>query len=96
MRTEQPELYAGALAYAQTPAPVSAAELARLLVGRVLDSEARTAVIPLQDWLGLGTEARMNLPATVEGNWAWRLSGDELTSALAAEIRRLVQSAQRL
>jgi 4-alpha-glucanotransferase len=96
MRIEQPELYAGALAYAQAAAPVAAPELARMLVVRVLASEARTAVIPLQDWLGLGTEARMNLPATAEGNWAWRLAGGELTAALAAEIRRLVQSARRL
>ncbi|HKU76780.1 MAG TPA: 4-alpha-glucanotransferase [Pyrinomonadaceae bacterium] len=38
----------------------------------VLASVANTAVIPLQDLLGLGTEARMNLPNSTEGNWAWR------------------------
>ena len=96
VQTWQPVLYAGALTYANAASDVPSEQLARMLVVRVLDSEARVAVIPIQDWLGLDTSARMNLPSTARGNWVWRLSGDELTSALAAEIRRLVQSAQRL
>ena len=96
VQTWQPVLYAGALTYANAASDVPSEQLARMLVVRVLDSEARVAVIPIQDWLGLDTSARMNLPSTAKGNWVWRLSGDELTSALAAEIRRLVQSAQRL
>ena len=67
-----------------------------MLVVRVLYCEARVAVIPVQDWLGLDTRARMNLPSTARGNWAWRLAGDELTMALAAEIRVLTQSARRV
>ena len=96
VQTWQPVLYAGALTYANAASDVPSEQLARMVVVRVLDSEARVAVIPIQDWLGLDTSARMNLPSTAKGNWVWRLSGDELTSALAAEIRRLVQSAQRL
>jgi 4-alpha-glucanotransferase len=38
----------------------------------VLSSVADTAVVPLQDLLGLGTEARMNLPNSTTGNWTWR------------------------
>jgi 4-alpha-glucanotransferase len=38
-----------------------------------LASPAKLAVIPMQDLLGLGSEARMNLPGTLEGNWIWRL-----------------------
>jgi 4-alpha-glucanotransferase len=50
----------------------------------VLASVANTAVVPLQDLLGLGTEARMNLPNSTEGNWAWRFSAlkDELGTRL--------------
>jgi 4-alpha-glucanotransferase len=38
-----------------------------------LASPAKLAVIPMQDLLGLGSEARMNLPGSLEGNWTWRL-----------------------
>lgn len=45
------------------------------------------AVIQMQDFLGLGSEARMNIPSTIgNGNWAWRLNGDELTDKLAEKI----------
>ena len=47
-------------------------------------SVAATAVIPAQDLLGLGSEARMNLPGTASGNWGWRLE----EAALTPEIRR--------
>ena len=49
-------------------------------------SAAALAVIPMQDWLGLGGEARVNTPATIGGNWAWRLSAAYLTPALAEEM----------
>lgn len=45
------------------------------------------AVIQMQDFLGLGSEARMNVPSTIGGgNWSWRLKGDELTDKLAEKI----------
>lgn len=52
-------------------------------------SVARRTVIPLQDVLGLDSDARMNTPGTVEGNWAWRMDGTELTPQLAARLRQL-------
>ncbi|WP_152053650.1 4-alpha-glucanotransferase [Tautonia marina] len=42
-------------------------------------SVANTAIAPLQDILGLGTEARMNVPGVGEGNWAWRFRTEQLT-----------------
>ncbi len=56
----------------------------RLAMGSVSD----TCIIPAQDWLGLGEEARMNIPSTTSGNWKWRLKKGMLTDALAAEIHR--------
>src|SRR5690606_40273686 len=44
-----------------------------------LASVAETAIFPLQDLLGLGTEARMNTPGTAEGNWTWRFEWDQIT-----------------
>jgi 4-alpha-glucanotransferase len=49
-------------------------------------SPARVAILPLQDVLGLGSEARMNTPGQTEGNWSWRLRGDELTDELATRL----------
>ncbi len=60
-----------------------------LLIRHVLASVADTAVIPLQDVLGLGSEARMNVPGTAAGNWRWRCRPGVLTGVLAARLREL-------
>jgi 4-alpha-glucanotransferase len=57
----------------------------------VLASVADTAVVPLQDVLGLGTEARMNLPNSTAGNWSWRVTPGALTSDVAARLRGLTE-----
>jgi 4-alpha-glucanotransferase len=53
------------------------------------ESPARVAVIPMQDYLDLGEEACMNMPSTLHGNWEWRATQADLTSALSRRIRRL-------
>jgi len=50
-------------------------------------SVANTAIIPLQDILGLGSEGRMNLPATESGNWNWRFREGLLTDKLSSRLR---------
>jgi 4-alpha-glucanotransferase len=57
----------------------------------VLASVANTAIVPLQDVLGLGTEARMNLPNSTAGNWAWRFKSGELTEAICDRLRGLTE-----
>lgn len=52
-------------------------------------SVADTAIAPIQDFLELGSQARINLPSTIGGNWCWRLKGDECTPALANKIAEL-------
>jgi 4-alpha-glucanotransferase len=54
-------------------------------------SVADTVLIPLQDVLGLGTEARMNRPATAGGNWRWRYRSGELRPELAARLREMAE-----
>ncbi len=54
-----------------------------------LSSVADMAVIPMQDVLGLGSEARMNLPATRENNWRWRMRADQLRPELSFRLRQL-------
>jgi len=58
-------------------------------------SRAALAVAPLQDVLGLGTEARMNLPGTDEGNWEWRYADGALTDERARRLRALTESSRR-
>jgi len=54
-------------------------------------SVANTALVPLQDVLGLGTEARMNLPNSTEGNWAWRFAAGALTDDIASRLKELTE-----
>jgi len=54
-----------------------------------LSSTAKLSIIPMQDILGLDTEARMNLPGSSAGNWEWRLLPDQLTEHIEEMISRL-------
>jgi 4-alpha-glucanotransferase len=65
------------------------------LVERALSSRARLAILPAQDLLDLGSEARLNTPGRAGGNWSWRLRRGELTSALAARLRAATEAAGR-
>jgi 4-alpha-glucanotransferase len=65
------------------------------LIRVALDSRARLALIPAQDVLGLGAEARMNTPGRAEGNWGWRLRRGQLTDELAARLREETARAGR-
>ena len=57
----------------------------------VWSSVADTAIAPLQDLLGLGTEGRMNLPASNSGNWHWRFQDGVLTDDIAERLRELTE-----
>jgi 4-alpha-glucanotransferase len=61
------------------------------LIELAYGSPAELAIVPAQDVLGLGSEARMNRPGVTEGNWRWRLERGTLTSALARRLRRLAE-----
>ncbi|NJO39488.1 MAG: 4-alpha-glucanotransferase [Cyanobacteria bacterium CRU_2_1] len=55
-------------------------------------SIANLAIIPLQDVLGLGTEARMNFPGQLEGNWAWRYRSEALNDEVRDRLKQLTRS----
>ena len=59
-------------------------------------SVADTAVFPMQDVLGLGGEARMNLPGTIGGNWLWRMEPGAASDTIAQRLRRLNKASGRL
>lgn len=59
-------------------------------------SVADTCVIPLQDYLGLDKEARINKPSTLGGNWLWRMTEEMLTEEVIKKIYRLTEISARL
>jgi 4-alpha-glucanotransferase len=62
-------------------------DLIRLAYASVAD----TAVVPLQDVLGLGSAARMNRPGRADGNWKWRFRKEVLNDSLGARLRALAE-----
>jgi 4-alpha-glucanotransferase len=71
-------------------------DIHRALVRLTWSSIARIAIAPLQDFLGLGEEGRMNVPSVLGGNWQWRVTADLIDDALADEIRSLNETYGRL
>ena len=71
-------------------------EIHWVFIRTLLASVADTVLFPLQDVLGLGTEARMNLPATLGGNWRWRYRAGALKPELAKRLRDLTELYERL
>ncbi len=65
------------------------------LIRMALSSVADTAIIPLQDVLGLGPESRMNTPAQSNGNWTWRCRPELLTDDLAKRLGEMVRVYER-
>jgi 4-alpha-glucanotransferase len=74
----------------------SAEELPWTLIRTAYTSVADTAIVPAQDILALGNEARMNLPGEEKDNWSWRLEEGALTDELADELRALAEVSGRV
>jgi len=64
-------------------------------ISLAMASPAQLALIPLQDIIGLGQEARMNKPATSEGNWQWRLLPEMINSQLINKLTDMTKQAER-
>ena len=71
-------------------------EIAWELIRLAWSSMAALAMAPLQDVLNLGTEARMNLPGRVEGNWRWRFTEDMLSEPVLQRLHELTANSMRL
>jgi 4-alpha-glucanotransferase len=67
----------------------SGADIAWDLIRAALSSVANTAIVPMQDVLRLGDEARMNVPGQPQGNWSWRMRWDQMDSGLADGLRQM-------
>lgn len=76
--------------------PRSDKESCRYYIEMAMHSDAFLVIIPLQDVLTLDSSARMNIPGTGEGNWGWRLRGDELTTEIVRDLRSMTVRYHRI
>lgn len=60
-----------------------------VLIRGIQRSVANTAIQPMQDILGLGSDARMNLPGTSSGNWKWRMKPGAVTQDIATRLKEM-------
>lgn len=72
------------------------ADIPDAMIRAAMSSVAHTAIIPVQDWLGIGSEGRINTPATLGNNWHWRMPQGLLTEELAAKIYDLTYNYGRI
>lgn len=70
-------------------------ELGRKLIEHAYSSEARMAIIAMQDVLGLDGEHRMNMPGTADGNWSWRMTPGMLNKETSAWLRAMAEKYRR-
>ncbi len=70
---------------------VSGNEVSWEMIRIAMSSVAKTAIIPMQDLLNLGTEARMNHPAKIIGNWNWRMKQNQINIKLANQLAKITE-----
>jgi 4-alpha-glucanotransferase len=73
-----------------------AGEMPWPLIVTALRSVANRVVVPMQDWLSLGSEHRMNIPGTTQNNWHWQFDWDEVPDGLEQRIFKWVKVTNRL
>jgi 4-alpha-glucanotransferase len=70
-------------------------ELNWIFIRAVMASVAATVIVPMQDVLGLGTEARMNLPGSMGRNWKWRMRSGDLRPEHQARLKDIAVTYDR-
>lgn len=75
--------------------PASEESMPWPLIDAAFQSVASMAIIPMQDFLSLGSEDRMNTPGTIENNWTWQFRWDQMTPEITEKIAGLVQISGR-
>ena len=76
-------------------AGIETADPSWVLIELALSSRSRLAIVQAQDVLGLGSDARMNTPSTIGGNWEWRLEPGQLTEGHAERLLAVTKRRQR-
>jgi 4-alpha-glucanotransferase len=93
--TRAPEAVAREKAFARRYLATDGSEMHWVLMRAVLASVANTVLVPMQDVLGLGSDARMNLPGRQSGNWGFRFTWEQVTPHLTERLRELTTTYER-
>lgn len=75
---------------------IKSSELHWELIRMAMSSPARLAIVPMQDYMGLGREARMNTPSTSRRNWLWKMKNMEIDKTTCARIREFTVTYNRI
>ncbi len=70
-------------------------EMPWAMIRAAMASVCDTAIIPMQDLLGQGSDSRMNMPGRVSGNWGYRFTWDQITPQIVQQLRSLVETYER-
>ena len=65
------------------------------MIRLAFSSQAKLAIAPLQDFLGLDSDARLNIPGTTSNNWRWRIGEGQLSPELCDSVANLVEETDR-
>jgi 4-alpha-glucanotransferase len=65
------------------------------MIRLAFNSEAKLAIAPMQDFLGLGSDARLNIPGTTLNNWRWRVSAEQLSAEFCESTANLIKETSR-
>jgi len=65
------------------------------LIKAALSTDARLVIAPMQDFLGLGSEARINTPGTSSNNWRWRVRDEQINNEVRAQVATWVRDSDR-
>jgi len=76
--------------------PADTSEMPLAMISTALESTSCLAIIPMQDLLGLGSDARMNTPGTSSDNWSWRFTWDQVSPELARQLHTLCMQGDRV
>ncbi|MPM94007.1 4-alpha-glucanotransferase [bioreactor metagenome] len=88
---EKPEARAESKAESEDDCPI-----VYKLIEKLLQSKSKLTIIPLQDYLCLDSNARINTPSTLGGNWMWRVKKDQLKTELVQKIKQMTINSNRI
>ncbi len=66
-------------------------QVANAVLGAAMKSKCKIAIIPIQDYLGINSEGRMNVPSTAQGNWTWRIKSAKYSETLKKRMSKFAK-----
>jgi 4-alpha-glucanotransferase len=74
---------------------ISQASILPVDIRLAFNSRARLAIVPMQDFLGLDSASRLNVPGTASNNWRWPVTEDQLSPEFCQSVAKLIQETAR-